>query len=306
MLRGPFPRRRPLPVSERETLLGLYESMFRIRRFEEESARAYAQGKIGGFLHLYIGQEAIAVGAVAALQDDDPVITTYRDHGLALARGMTARAAMAELFGRDAGCARGLGGSMHFFDAKHHFYGGHAIVGGHCAVAAGFAFQSQYQEQGRVTVVFLGEGAVSIGGFHEAASLAGLWKLPIVFVVENNEFAMGTSIDRTLAQKDITAKAPGYGMIGDRFEAHDVTLVRERIGKAAEHARSGQGPVLIECQTYRFRGHSMSDPGKYRTAQELEERKKKDPLVVARGLLLKKKVKDEEIDGLEEKIDAEI
>ena len=293
-------------MSERETLLGLYEMMFRIRRFEEESARAYAQGKIGGFLHLYIGQEAIAVGAVAALKPTDYVITTYRDHGLALARGMTSRAAMAELFGKDTGCVRGLGGSMHFFDKEHHFLGGHAIVGGHCALGAGFAFKQKYTGDGGVTVCFLGEGAVSIGGFHEAASLAGLWKLPIVFVVENNGYAMGTSIDRTLAQKDITAKAPGYGMIGDRFEAHDVTVVRERIGKAAEHARSGQGPVLIEAQTYRFRGHSMSDPGKYRTAQELEERKKKDPVRVARELLVKKKMKEEEIDAVDERIDAEI
>ena len=293
-------------MSERETLFTLYEQMFRIRRFEEESARAYAQGKIGGFLHLYIGQEAIAVGAVAALRPDDFVTTTYRDHGLALARGMTSKAAMAELFGKDTGCVRGLGGSMHFFDVEHHMYGGHAIVGGHCALAAGFAFKAKYAGEDRVSVVFLGEGAVSIGGFHEAASLSGLWKLPIVFVVENNQYAMGTSIDRTLAQKDITAKAPGYGMIGDRFEAHDVAVVRERIGAAAEHARSGKGPVLIEAQTYRFRGHSMSDPGKYRTPQELEERKKKDPLAVGRALLLKKKVKDEEIDALEEKVDAEI
>ncbi|MEM7515338.1 MAG: thiamine pyrophosphate-dependent enzyme, partial [Planctomycetota bacterium] len=270
--------------------------MFEIRRFEEEAARAYAQSKIGGFLHLYIGQEAIAVGTNAALTDDDYVFQTYRDHGIALARGMSPNAAMAELFGKDAGCSRGLGGSMHFFDVENNFLGGWGIVGGHLALAAGAAFKSKYMEDGRVTVCFFGEGSTNIGGFHEALSLAGLWKLPIVFICENNQYAMGTPMSRTSPLDDLTLKAQGYGMQGDRFQGYDVRTVQERVGLAVKRARRGEGPTFIEVETYRFRGHSMSDPAKYRSRAELEERKKKDPLVIARDLLKEAGVGDEQMD----------
>src|SRR5271166_6398292 len=208
--------------------LELYRQMVEIRRFEEEAARAYSQGKIGGFLHLYIGQEAVAVGAVAALRPDDYLLTTYRDHGMALARGMSPRAAMAELFGKVTGCSRGLGGSMHFFDKEHNMLGGYGIVGGHIPLGAGTAFASKYRGEPRVTVVFFGEGAVSIGDFHEGMSLAALWKLPIVFVCENNEYSMGTPMSRTMSVEDVSLKAVGYGMARDRFVVTDVFQVRDR------------------------------------------------------------------------------
>ncbi|MFO0553280.1 MAG: pyruvate dehydrogenase (acetyl-transferring) E1 component subunit alpha [Polyangiaceae bacterium] len=269
-------------MTDHDAHLGLYRTMQLIRRFEEEAARAYAQGKIGGFLHLYIGQEAIATGTIAALSPEDYVITTYRDHGLALARGMTSRAAMAELFGKATGCSKGLGGSMHFFDAEHNMLGGYGIVGGHLPIAAGTAFASKYRGDGRVSVVFFGEGAASIGDCHEAMSLASLWKLPVIFVCENNEYAMGTPLVRTLAVEDVTTRAAGYGMPSDRFLCEHVAQVRERMATAVARAREGGGPTLVEIRTYRFRGHSMSDPGKYRTPDEVEERKRHDPLVRSR------------------------
>jgi len=289
-----------------EQLKGYYERMWAIRRFEEESARAYAQGKIGGFLHLYIGQEAIAVGGSAALTPEDYVITTYRDHGHAMARGMSSRAAMAELFGKDTGCSRGFGGSMHMFDLEHRFLGGHGIVGGHLALASGVAFKLKYKGEKQVCLGYCGEGATNIGGFHEALSLAALWKLPAVFIVENNEFSMGTPLDRTLPVRDITQRASGYGMYSDRFEANDVFEVRDRLKKAIDHARSGKGPALVELLTYRFRGHSMSDPGKYRTPEEVELRKKTDPVRVARQLLLDNKVSEKEVDAIDAKVEEEI
>lgn len=283
-----------------------YRQMWLIRRFEEESARAYAQGKIGGFLHLYIGQEAIAIGGAAALTPDDYVITTYRDHGHALALGMPARAAMAELFGKATGCSKGLGGSMHMFDLEHHFLGGHGIVGGHLALASGVAFKLKYKGEKAVCLGYCGEGATNIGGFHEALSLAAIWKLPAVFIVENNEYSMGTPLDRTLPVRDITTRAAGYGMYSDRFEANDVFEVREKLKKAVEHARSGKGPALIEILTYRFRGHSMSDPGKYRTPEEVELRKKKDPVRVAHQLLLDNKVDAKELEALDAEVEQEV
>lgn len=293
-------------TEERDALLRYYRQMMVIRRFEEEAARAYAQGKIGGFLHLYIGQEAIAVGVNAALEPTDYVFQTYRDHGIALARGMTANAAMAELFGKDTGCSRGLGGSMHFFDAEHRFLGGYGIIGGHLALAAGAAFKAKYLGLDEVTVCFFGEGATNIGGFHEAMSLAGLWKLPAIFICENNQYAMGTPMSRTSPLADLSIKAAGYGMPGDHFDGYDVTLVRDRVGAAVERARKGEGPTFIEISTYRFRGHSMSDPAKYRSREELEERKKKDPCLVAHAKLLELGVSITELDELDKSVDAEI
>jgi pyruvate dehydrogenase E1 component subunit alpha len=270
------------PDARLERLAALYRQMLLIRRCEEESARAYAQGKIGGFLHLYIGQEAVAVGACAALASEDYVIGTYRDHGLAIAKGMDVKTVLAELYGKVTGCSKGLGGSMHLFDAEHNMLGGYGIVGGHIPVAAGVAFASKYRKDGRVTACFFGEGAVSIGGFHEALSIAALWKLPIVFICENNEYSMGTPLSRTMSIEDVTLKADGYGMAKDRFFVRDVLEVEQRIGEAVARARKNGEPTLIEARTYRFRGHSMSDPGKYRTPAELEERKKSDPLTRAR------------------------
>ena len=293
-------------ATSRDELTPLYRQMFRIRRFEEEAARAYAQGKIGGFLHLYIGQEAIAVGTDAALAPGDHVFQTYRDHGTALSRGMSARAAMAELFGKDAGCSRGLGGSMHFFDPEHDFLGGYGIVGGHLALAAGAAFKSKYLADGRVTVCFFGEGATNIGGFHEACSLAGLWKLPLVLICENNSYAMGTAFSRSSPVDSIAAKAAGYGMAGDSFEGHRALIVRDRVRQAVDRAREGLGPTLIEIITYRFRGHSMSDPGKYRSREELEERKRNDPVGLARAELLESGMAEEELLAIDRSVDEEI
>jgi pyruvate dehydrogenase E1 component alpha subunit len=266
--------------------LALYEQMQLIRRFEEESARAYSQGKIGGFLHLYIGQECVGVGVNAALRPTDYAITTYRDHGLALARGMTARAAMSELFGKVTGCSKGLGGSMHFFDAAHNMLGGYGIVGGHIPLAVGTAFASKYRGEDRVAVVFFGEGAVSIGDFHESMSLASLWKLPVIFICENNEYAMGTSLARTLSVEDVSQKALGYGMARDRFVAEHVLDVQKRMSEHVARVRETHEPMLVEIRTYRFRGHSMSDPGKYRTADELEEHKRRDPVARSRADLV--------------------
>lgn len=293
---------RPLDVDH---LAALYRQMLLIRRIEEESARAYAQGKIGGFLHLYIGQEAIAVGACAALRPDDYVIGTYRDHGLAIAKGMPAKRVMAELYGKETGCSKGLGGSMHLFDAEHHMLGGYGIVGGHIPIAAGVAFASKYRDDKRVTLCFFGEGAVSIGDFHEALSLAALWKLPVVFVCENNEYSMGTPLSRTMSVEDVSLKALAYGMARDRFFVKDVLEVEERLGEAIARARDESEPTLVECRTYRFRGHSMSDPGKYRTAAELEERKKHDPLLAARGEL-ERAGQSERLAQIEEEVEREV
>lgn len=290
-----------------EELLRLYRQMLQIRRVEEESARAYVQGKIGGFLHLYIGQEAIAAGTEAAIEKRDNVITTYRDHGFALVRGTSARAVMAELFGKDTGCSRGLGGSMHMFDRENRFFGGHGIVGGHVALAAGIAFRAKYLGTDDVTLCFFGEGATNIGGFHEGLSLAGLWSLPAVFVCENNYYSMGTPLVRSMPAKDLTEKAAGYSMARDRFEGHDVLYVKERIGEAVARARTGGGPTLIEILTYRFRGHSMSDPGKYRTSEEVEERKRlHDPIRIARERLTLGGVSEATLAELDASVEHEV
>lgn len=302
------PQESPLtrPSGQLDHLADLYRQMLVIRRVEEEAARAYAQGKIGGFLHLYIGQEAVAVGSIATLKPEDYVVTTYRDHGVAIAKGMTARAVMAELFGKVTGCSKGLGGSMHMFDAKTNMLGGHGIVGGHIPLATGAAFASKYRADGRVTLCYFGEGAVSIGGFHEGVSLAALWKLPIVFICENNEYSMGTPLSRTMSVEDVSMKALGYGIDRDRFFVEDVLDVEQRIGEAVQRARELSLPTLVEVRTYRFRGHSMSDPAKYRTQQELEERKKKDPLFRARTRLIDQGYSEGRLKSLEEDVEKEV
>jgi pyruvate dehydrogenase E1 component alpha subunit len=308
-IEAPPPVSRPLqadPPAAPDHLAHLYREMLLIRRVEEESARAYAQGKIGGFLHLYIGQEAVAVGALAALRSDDYVITTYRDHGIALAKGMSPRLLLAELFGKSTGCSKGLGGSMHMFDKEHHMLGGYGIVGGHIPLAAGVAFASKYREDGRVTLCFFGEGAVSIGGFHEGISLAALWKLPIVFICENNEYAMGTPLSRSMSVEDVSLKAIAYGVERDRFFADDVLEVERRIGEAIKRAREQSLPTLVEVRTYRFRGHSMSDPAKYRTKAEEDEHKKRDPLLCARSGLLEQGATEARLEGIEAAVEADV
>jgi pyruvate dehydrogenase E1 component alpha subunit len=292
--------------SQLDHLAFLYRQMFLIRRLEEEAARAYASGKIGGFLHLYIGQEAVGVGAIAALQPDDYVVTTYRDHGIAIAKGMSPKALMAELWGKVTGCSKGLGGSMHMFDREHNMLGGYGIVGGHIPLATGVAFASKYRADGRVTVCFFGEGAVSIGGFHEGVSLAALWKLPIVFICENNEYSMGTPLSRSMSIEDVSMKALGYGIDRDRFFANDVLDVQERIAEAVKRAREESLPTLVEVRTYRFRGHSMSDPAKYRTQAELEEHKKKDPIARAHAQLLSMGFAPPRIAQIEEDVETEV
>jgi pyruvate dehydrogenase E1 component alpha subunit len=294
------------PSSALDHLGDLYRQMLLIRRLEEEAARAYANGKIGGFLHLYIGQEAVAVGSVATLKPDDYVVTTYRDHGIAIAKGMSARALMAELYGKATGCSKGLGGSMHMFDAENRMLGGYGIVGSHIPLAAGVAFASKYRADGRVTLCYFGEGAVSIGGFHEGLSLAALWKLPIVFICENNEYSMGTPLSRSMSVEDVSMKALGYGMDRDRFFVDDVLEVERRIGEAVQRAREDGLPTLVEVRTYRFRGHSMSDPAKYRTQAELDEHKRRDPLTRAREALVKQGYNDARLKQLEDGIETEV
>jgi pyruvate dehydrogenase E1 component alpha subunit len=294
------------PSGELEHLSQLYRQMFLIRRVEEESARGYAEGKIGGFLHLYIGQEAVGVGAISALRPDDYVMTTYRDHGIAIAKGMPARALFAELFGKVTGCSKGLGGSMHFFDKEHNMLGGYGIVGGHIPVAAGTAFASKYRGDGRVTMCFFGDGSVPQGAFHEGVALAALWRLPVGFICENNLYSMGTPLYRSLSVSDVSQKALAYGIARDRFDGEDVIRVRDRVAEAVRRARNESLPTLIEIRTYRFRGHSMSDAGLYRTKEEVEESKKRDPITYGRDLLVQAKIDEKEIVAIEERVTAEI
>ncbi|MBI2797271.1 MAG: pyruvate dehydrogenase (acetyl-transferring) E1 component subunit alpha [Gemmatimonadetes bacterium] len=263
----------------------LLHSMLLQRRFEERTAEAYALGKIGGFCHLYIGQEAVSTGSLSQLRPDDYVITTYRDHGQALARGMTPRAVMAELFGRSDGCARGKGGSMHMFDKQLGFLGGHGIVGGHIPIATGVGFAIKYRGGDQVCVCFFGEAAINNGAFHEAANMAALWKLPVIYVIENNRYGMGTAIERASAINDIYERAQSYDMARDVVDGQDVFAVREAIGKAVQRARADSMPTLLEVRTYRFMGHSMSDAvsGTYRTKDELEEYLKRDPIALLRS-----------------------
>jgi pyruvate dehydrogenase E1 component alpha subunit len=267
--------------------LALLEQMQLIRRFEEKAAEMYALGKIGGFLHLYIGQEAVAVGAMSTLRPDDYTIAGYREHGHILAKGGDPRRIMAELFGRRDGVSRGKGGSMHMFDRAINFLGGHAIVGGYLPIAAGVGFAIRYEDRDRVILCFFGDGSVPQGEFHESLNLAALWKLPVVFICENNRYAMGTAIQRALAQTDIAKFADAYGMPGEACDGMDVLAVRECVGRAVARARESKTPTLVEARTYRFRGHSMRDPAAavYRTKEEVEEEKLRDPIVAFRERL---------------------
>jgi pyruvate dehydrogenase E1 component alpha subunit len=256
--------------------------MLLIRRFEERAGEAYAVGQIGGFCHLYIGQEAVAVGCISALGADDYVISAYREHGQALARGLSARSVMAELYGKATGCSGGKGGSMHLFDTSLGFMGGHGIVGGQIALGAGLAFSARYRGTDQVALTFFGEAAANIGTFHEALNMAGLWKLPGVFVIENNGYGMGTAVRRAAAITDLAERAESYGMPGVTVDGQDVVAVRDAMDEAVARARAGDGPTLLDIETYRYVGHSMSDAphGTYRTKDEVEEHRHRDPITL--------------------------
>ena len=265
---------------EKKEYLDLYKKMYLIRRFEESCGENYSKGFIRGFLHLYIGEEAIAVGSIAPLREDDYIVTHYRDHGHAIARGLETGPLMAELFGKKTGVSGGKGGSMHLFDASKNFMGGHAIVGAQIPLAAGFALASQYQKKDSITVVYFGDGATNQGTFHETMNLASIWKLPILFFLENNFYGMGTSVDKIRTNgKSFGNLAENYGMPSTVVDGMDVLAVKETTEEAIKKIRSGSGPAFIEATTFRYQGHSMADPAKYRTDKELDEWKEKDPLI---------------------------
>ena len=269
-----------LPSDDPATMRRLLRDMLLIRRFEEKCGESYALGKIGGFCHLYIGQEAVAVGTMAALRPDDLIMASYREHGQALARGMTARAVMAELFGKAPGCSGGKGGSMHLFDASLGFLGGHGIVGGHIPLTAGMAFAAKYRKTDQVAVCYFGEAAVNIGSFHETLNMAALWKLPAIFIVENNGYGMGTALARASAILDLAHRAYSYEMAEEVVDGQDVFAVRAAADRAVERARMESLPTLLEMRTYRYVGHSMSDAahGTYRSKEEVEEYRQRDPI----------------------------
>ncbi|MEP6685296.1 MAG: pyruvate dehydrogenase (acetyl-transferring) E1 component subunit alpha [Verrucomicrobiota bacterium] len=291
-----------MPAPEQRDEVEMLSLMLLIRRFEERASQQYQAQKIGGFCHLYIGQEAVVVGAVAATRADDYIITAYRDHAHALARGTTADACMAELFGKATGCSRGLGGSMHFFDRANHMYGGHAIVGAHVPLAVGMAFAAKYRAEDRVTLCFFGDGAINQGGFHEALNLAGLLKLPVVFICENNLFAMGTSVKRSTSLKQIVDRAEGYDIPGEIVDGMNFREVRDKLAKVIASIRQDPHPAFIEIRTYRYRGHSMSDPASYRTKEELEKFRLDDPITRVRAQLTREgKLTNEEFDKMDKR-----
>ena len=281
--------------------------MLLIRRFEEKAAEEYTLGKIGGFLHLYVGEEAVAVGAVSAMKPDDDLLTHYRDHGYALAKGCDPKKAMAELFGKETGLSRGKGGSMHMADVSKHFWGGYAIVGGHIPIATGIALANQYQNNGRVVLCVFGDGATNTGNFNESLNLAELWRLPIVFLVENNSYGMGTHLARASALKAMHSKGCAYGMPSRQVDGMDVLLVRDAVSSAIDYARSGMGPSLLEATTYRYRGHSMADPELYRHREEVETWKLRDPVRhFQTSLQLGRFLTDEQAEAVSKDVDREV
>lgn len=287
----------------------LLRQMLQIRRFEERAGEAYAQGKIGGFCHLYIGQEAVAVGAIAALRADDYLFASYREHAHALARGMSARSVMAELYGKVDGCSKGLGGSMHLFDVEKTFLGGHAIVGSHIPLAAGAGFATKYRETDQVSICFFGEAAVNIGAFHETLNMAALWKLPVIFLCENNRYGMGTALERASAVYDISQRACSYDMASEIADGMDVLKMYDVTAEAVHRAREEGVPTLIEARTYRYMGHSMADPihGHYRTKEELEEQKERDPIRSLKARLMDQDLLEQDAFAtMAAEVDAEV
>ncbi|WP_344828596.1 pyruvate dehydrogenase (acetyl-transferring) E1 component subunit alpha [Rurimicrobium arvi] len=291
----------------KETYLYWYESMLLMRRFEEKAGQLYGMQKIRGFCHLYIGQEAVAAGTMSAITDRDNIITAYRDHAIALAKGMSANECMAELYGKATGCTKGKGGSMHFFSKEKRFFGGHGIVGGQIGLGAGIAFAEQYKGSDSVTLCYFGDGAARQGLLHESFNMAVLWQLPVVFICENNGYAMGTSVERTSKVPDIYRLADGFDMPGDSVDGMSCEEVHKGIERAVRRAREGGGPTFLEIKTYRFRGHSMSDPAKYRTKEELETYKEKDPIVEVLKVIHKNGWASEtEIDAINNKVQQEV
>ncbi|MDR9393561.1 pyruvate dehydrogenase (acetyl-transferring) E1 component subunit alpha [Roseovarius sp. SYSU LYC5161] len=292
------------PNISAEELKQFYRDMLLIRRFEEKAGQLYGMGLIGGFCHLYIGQEAVVVGLEAAAEDGDKRITTYRDHGHMLACGMDPNGVMSELTGRDGGYSRGKGGSMHMFSKEKHFYGGHGIVGANVPLGAGLAFADKYRDNDRVTFTYFGDGAANQGQVYETFNMAALWDLPVVFVIENNQYAMGTSQQRSTSTPDIYTRGDAFGIPGQAVDGMDVLAVKEAGDKAVAHCREGKGPYILEIKTYRYRGHSMSDPAKYRTREEVQKmREEKDAIEHVRELLLSgKHATEEDLKAIDKEI----
>ena len=293
---------RDVPMSK-DQLLKAYHDMLLIRRFEERAGQLYGMGLIGGFCHLYIGQEAVVVGMQAALKEGDEVVTSYRDHGHMLATGMDPRGVMSELTGRRDGYSHGKGGSMHMFSREKHFYGGHGIVGAQVPIGTGLAFANKYQSTDNVCVTYFGEGASNQGQVYESFNMAALWKLPVVYVIENNRYGMGTSVDRATASKDLSKNGEPWGIPGRQVDGMDVVAVKEAADAAIARGRRGEGPYLLEMMTYRYRGHSMSDPGKYRTREEIQKmRSERDCIEQARHRLLEMGADEAELKRIDDEV----
>ncbi len=291
----------------KETYMTWFESMLLMRRFEEKAGQLYGQQKIKGFCHLYIGQEACVAGAVSALEKEDKYITAYRDHAHPIALGTDPKYIMAELYGKETGVSKGKGGSMHIFDKEHHFYGGHGIVGGQVPLGAGIAFAEKYNKTKNLCITYLGDGAVRQGAFHEALNLAMTMKLPVIFAIENNGYAMGTSVQRTSNVTELYRLGDGYDMPSEPVDAMSCEEVHMAVARAAERARNGEGPTLLELRTYRYKGHSMSDPAKYRTKEEVAEYKGRDPIEQVRRTILEQKFATEkELDAIDKKIKEQV
>ncbi len=292
----------------REQLVSMFEEMLLLRRFEEKAAEEYTLGKIGGFMHLYIGQEALGVGAISTLRKEDKVISHYREHGQAISKGIPPRQVMAELFGRIGGCSRGKGGSMHMYDEEVGLLGGYAIVGAQIVLACGLGLAAKYQNQDHLIMCFFGDGAVDEGAFHEGLNLAALWKLPVVYICENNQYSMGMSVKKAWSVPDLKDRAAAYAMPYEKVDGMDLIAVHEACKRATERARKGEGPTLLECLTYRFRGHSMADPARYRPRDEEERWKSaQDPInLFLEKLREAKMIQDEDIKKIEDRVDQTV
>ena len=304
---GRPPKNKMVDKPDADTMLGLYEDMLMIRRFEEKAGQLYGMGVIGGFCHLYIGQEAIVVGMQSVSKQGDSVITSYRDHGHMLACGMSPDGVMAELTGRKDGYSKGKGGSMHMFSREKSFFGGHGIVAAQVPIGAGLAFSHKYRDTGGVSMTYLGDGAINQGQVYETFNMAALWKLPVVFVIENNQYGMGTSVSRAAAGRALADRGKAYGIPGMQVDGMNVFAVREAGAEALAYCRDGKGPYILEMQTYRYRGHSMSDPAKYRTREEVDSmRKQRDPIDSLREILLSEGIENEKIKAIDAKIKADV
>ncbi|GAB5550862.1 MAG: pyruvate dehydrogenase (acetyl-transferring) E1 component subunit alpha [Saprospiraceae bacterium] len=295
------------PKYDKETYLGWYELMLRIRKFEERALMLYGQRKIRGFCHVYIGQEAVAAGIESAITKQDGIVTAYRQHGIALGRGVSANAAMAELYGKETGIVKGKGGSMHFFDASNKYFGGNGIVGAQIPIGTGIAFAEQYNGTKNLCVTMFGDGASRQGALHESFNMAMAWKIPVLYIVENNGYAMGTSVSRTSNVEELWKIGLAYDMPSEAVDGMDPVAVHEAVSKAAEHIRAGKGPYFLEMNTYRYKGHSVSDPAKYRTKEEVQTYKDRDPIKVLEAKLLSEKIATEdEVKNIQSQIKKEV